>query len=356
MNYTNPKLELLKIKMGFYLVTSTIMCNFVAITYNIITMSREVFYRMMMAAALLATSACGHNKSTTDGTATADSTHNATAEFQNGLELPLPEVPVSITEPKDRAAFVLYHFWDALDFNDTVRSHNRDLLEQNFANYLTLFSVADTSEVIRAIDKLTAAARVDSVAYQQVQKVAEKYLYDPNSPMLNEDYYALFAHSFLRDAALDMSAREQFKFQLSCIAKNRCGARATDFAYVDRNGRKGTLMGTPFQGKLMVIFYDPDCDECKASIAEWGQSNALNELIASQRVTVLAVCTEGEKSAWQQHLVEMPTNWLVTYDASGINEKNLYILRAMPTIYIIGEDHRIVGKDVLPTQVLQVLE
>jgi hypothetical protein len=311
----------------------------------------------MVAAALLTAAACGHNPSGTSNTTDAtDSTVVAPDGKDGHLELPLPEVPVALTEPKDRAAFVLYHFWDALDFRDTLRSHNKDLLEQNFANYLTLFSVADTAEVERAIEHFTEAARVDTAAYRKVRKVVYKYLYDPNSPMLNEDYYALFVRNFLKDASLDVATVERYKFDLMCIAKNRCGSMATDITYVDRDGRKNTLLRTKYTGKLMLIFYDPDCDECKETLAALSQNETLNQWIADRRVTVLAVCTEGEKSAWQQHLASMPNNWTVAFDVSGVNEKNSYILRAMPTIYILDETHRILGKDVPAQQALQILE
>jgi len=48
------------------------------------------------------------------------------------LELPLPTVPNSLVTPRDRAGYVMMHFWDALDATDTVRSLNKDFWEQNF--------------------------------------------------------------------------------------------------------------------------------------------------------------------------------------------------------------------------------
>jgi thioredoxin-related protein len=310
----------------------------------------------MMAAALLVPAACGHSHSTANNGSSGDSSVAVSVVQDGSLELPLPQVPTTLTEPKERAANVLYHFWDALDFRDTVRSHNDDLLEQNFANYLTLFPVADTADVILAINRFTAAAKADTAAYRKVRKVAYKYLYDPNSPMLNEDYYALFVRKFLQDASLDLATSERYKFDLRCIAQNRCDSPATDFSYVDRNGHKNTLRNTRYTGKLLLLFYDPECDECKQFLSEFSQNETLNQWIAEQRVTVLAVCTEGEKSAWQQHLVGMPDNWTVAYDESGINDKSLYILRAMPTLYILDADHRIVGKDVPAQQLLQMLQ
>jgi thioredoxin-related protein len=131
---------------------------------------------------------------------------------------------------------------------------------------------------------------------------------------------------------------------------------AADFKFENRNGSNGSLLSTKYTGYLMLIFYDPDCDECKETLAGLSQNNMLNDMIAERLVTVLAVCTEGEKHTWQCSLSDLPNSWTVTYDISGINENNIYILRAMPTIYILDENHRIVGKDVLADQALQILE
>ena len=54
-------------------------------------------------------------------------------------ELPLPEVPAGMTAPEERASYILSRFWDGMDFTDTLRSHNRPFMEQNFVNFLSLF-------------------------------------------------------------------------------------------------------------------------------------------------------------------------------------------------------------------------
>ena len=58
---------------------------------------------------------------------------------RSGYVLSLPDVPPSLTAPEERAAYIIAHFWDGMDFGDTLRCRDRAFMEQNFVNYLSLF-------------------------------------------------------------------------------------------------------------------------------------------------------------------------------------------------------------------------
>lgn len=82
---------------------------------------------------------------------------NSSADTLQGSprELPLPEVPALLTAPEERAAYVLEHFWDGMDFRDTLRSRDRLFMEQCFVNFLSLFPHALPS---RCLPRRQAAA------------------------------------------------------------------------------------------------------------------------------------------------------------------------------------------------------
>ena len=48
----------------------------------------------------------------------------------NVRKLPLPEVPSMLTVPEERAEYIIGHFWDGVDFADTLRSHDRLFMER----------------------------------------------------------------------------------------------------------------------------------------------------------------------------------------------------------------------------------
>lgn len=265
-------------------------------------------------------------------------------------ELPLPEVPVTLRDPASRAAYIVNHFWDGLEFGDTLRSRNSGFMEQNFANFISLFPHADPESLAPAVRTLMGKARADSAAYMLLTDIAEKYLYDPNSPMLSEDYYILFLEQMVDSPLLGEYGSMRPRYQLEAARKNRPGMTAADFPYLTRNGRRATLHTTSAKEYLLLLFYDPECGHCKEIMAQLEQDSLLADRVRSGRLKVLAICAEEDLEAWKRTASSLPRQWTVGFDTGNIYEQGLYVVRAMPTLYLLDKDKRVVLKDVLPAQ------
>lgn len=296
--------------------------------------------------------ACGNNRAAQN--AAAAETKPAVDTLAD-LELPLPVLPATLTDPSARAAYIIEHYWDAMDFRDTLRSHNVDFVEQNFANFVSVFPYADAQSQRNAAGRLLDCAKVDKEAYLLVAETAEKYLYDPNSPMLSEDYYMLFLEHLASSPVLDEYETVRYVWQLDAAKKNRPGMRAADFSYVTPEGRRRTLRETPCGSELLLIFYDPDCGHCKEIITALTEERLLNEMTADGRITVLAVHSGEQKSLWEETASQLPAGWLKGYESGLLQESGAYVLRAMPTIYLLNSRKEVVLKDVLPEQLMYYL-
>ncbi len=293
----------------------------------------------MLSALFVACSSASADKQATSGTIVADSA---------SVELPLPVVPTSLTDPADRAAFVMAHFWDSLDFNDTVRCLNDDFVEQNFSNFASLFSIADRPALEQAVSCLMSRAAKQPRVYKKFVDTARKYLYDPNSPMLNEDYYAAFVDCVLSQDVCDEADRVRLTAERGWINQNRVGSIATDFKYRTPAGKVTTLLQTPINEQLLLVLYDPTCDNCHAIIDEMKQNVPINAALADGTLQILAINMLIDEKPSQ-----LPDTWLQGTDLSNIQDRDLYVIRATPSLYIIDSDHRIVAKDISPSQILQ---
>ena len=307
----------------------------------------------------LSVAACGGNSVRRGSAAASDSaTESATAsapdEPQPQLELPLPEVPAMLREPSLRAAYIIEHFWDAMDFADTLRSHSTDFMEQNFSNFISVFPYADEKAQRKAVDRVMTAAQVDSAAYYKLADIAEKYLYDPNSPMLSEDYYILFLEKLVDSPLAGDYGAIRYRYQLEGALKNRPGTIASDFAYITRDGRSYMLRSTPVEGSLLVIFYDPECDHCKDIMASVHNDTSISAAVADGRLKVLALYAGDDRALWESTARSMPEEWGVGYVTSDIIGQHRYILRAMPTMFLLDDDKRIILKDAPPALVSEM--
>lgn len=273
---------------------------------------------------------------------------------RSGCLLSLPDVPVSLTVPEERAAYIIAHFWDRMDFSDTLRCRNRAFMEQNFVNYLSLFPHAKPEALPTHIARLLERAAADSICLDLVNDLAEHYLDNPNSPMRNEEYYILFLEGLLSLPTLPEAERIRPAYQLEMARKNRPGTTATDFAYIDRHGNRRTLHNTKGE-KLMLLFYDPECEHCSEILRQVHESNIIRNSIDKKELTILAVYTEGNRKAWDGTKNSMPQEWTVAIDESSIVERELYALPAMPVIYLLDRDKKVMLKDAFLPEIEDVL-
>lgn len=264
-------------------------------------------------------------------------------------ELRLPDVPPSLTVPEERAAYLIAHFWDGMDFGDTLRCRDRAFMERNFVNYLSLFPHARPEGLPRHIARLLERAAADSICLDLLNDLAEHYLDEPNSPMRNEEYYILFLEGTLRLPGLPEEKRIRPAYRLETARKNRPGTTATDFAYTDREGNRRTLHAT--RGKrLLLLFYDPACSHCAQILDGLRESAVIGRLIENKELSVLAVYTEGDRRLWDETKASLPREWSVAIDESRIVERELYTLPAMPVIYLLDGQKTVLLKDPTPSE------
>ena len=275
--------------------------------------------------------------------------------FAQTPELPLPQVPSTLREPAARAAYIIEHFWDAMDFADHRRSLDDAFMEQAFSNFISVFPYADEAARRRAVGQVMEAAHSDSEAYLKLAEVAEKYLWETESPLKSEDFYIPFLEYIDAAAPADDYSVLRYRYQLEAARKNRPGTTASDFAYVDRNGRSSMLRKTPAQGELLIIFYDTDCDHCQEVMASLRSDAALSQAVADGTLTVLALYAGDNRALWERTAGSMPAEWRVGYVTSDIIGRQRYVLRSMPTLYLLDSQKRIILKEPSPEQLFNRL-
>lgn len=266
-------------------------------------------------------------------------------EAQSDDALPLPAVPAALREPSARAAYVAEHFWDAMDFADTLRSRDVRFMERSFADFAALLPHADDAARRTAVATLMQRAEADSAAYVLLTDIAEKYLHESASPVASEECYILFLEHMVTSRILGEYGTLRPRWQLEAAMKNRPGTVAANFVYVNAAGRHATLHRTPVSDKLLLIFYDPDCPHCAEVLASLRTDERLASRVASGELSVLAVCSGGARDLWERTLPTLPAEWGAGYESGRIQERGEYVFRTMPALYLLDRDMRVLVKD-----------
>ena len=173
--------------------------------------------------------------------------------------------------------------------------------------------------------------------------------------MRDEELFLAFAAEFMKQRVRDEGVYARLEFQRDLALKNRVGQAAADFRYVRADGKEGSLRSTAKGKPLLLVFHDPDCVQCRETMAFLEESAVLAEAVKAGKVAVLAVYTEGYEEVWQAHKDELPAGWISANDHAAVKTQLLYDLKAMPTLYLLDGEHRVALKDAAPGAVLQAV-
>lgn len=261
---------------------------------------------------------------------------------------PFPEIPTMLTQPDERKAYLMAHYWDNFNFADTALVNNRNVSEQGAANYLAILADGTLTEeqVKGSLDGFCKELEVQEHARKVFLQMMEDYLYNPNSPFHNEALYALFLERMLKSEYVDGARKSSLKFSLDLISRNCPGKRATDFVYFLPDGSKRSLAQTRAKNnRLLLVFYDPECPSCHDTMQEMVADGLLAEAVKDGKLTVLAVYTEGNQEVWKRTLSDLPQGWTVGSDHETVKQGALYDLKAMPSLYLLDGSKKVLLKD-----------
>jgi peroxiredoxin len=272
------------------------------------------------------------------------STSAAETPQQKSKQFKMVSIPQIYTEPEDRAKYLVAHYWDNFDFSDTTSANLSETAETAFVDYLSVLPYVSADVSASSIkDMLTKAQVADSV-YFFFTDMYEKYLYDARSPMHNEEYYI----PVLEQELLSPNVKEKTRVTalLNLVNRNRVGQPAINFDYTTASGKSGNLysLKTPY---TILFFFDPDCQECKKNSESIKNSEPVNNLLSKGQITMLAIYADADVAAWKTYATAAPATWTVGHDGKqSINNGELYDLKAMPTIYLLDKDKKVLLKDV----------
>ncbi|MDD3037861.1 DUF5106 domain-containing protein [Bacteroides sp.] len=257
----------------------------------------------------------------------------------------LPSIPQMMTTPEQRADFLVKHYWDNVNFADTNYIHHPDITEQAWADYCDILNHVPLETAHEAIKKTIKQTNVDKKVFSYITNLADKYLYDPNSPLRNEEFYIPVLEAMITSTVLDETEKIRPKARLKLAHKNRIGTKALDFTYTLASGAQGSLYQLKADN-ILLFLNNPGCHACTETIEQLKNAPIINKLLKENKLIVLSVYPDEELDEWKKHLSEFPKEWINGYDKKfTIKEQQVYDLKAIPTLYLLNKEKIVLLKD-----------
>lgn len=322
------------------------------------------------------------------------------------VQFPQVQVPSYINDREQAVNYMARNFWDkffalpapakdGMSSGATVAAgkkgnessgrsavHGVDSLsfEEAFGMYAQLLKVSAPKTVESSVQELFA--NLDSLALQgerrpllEVMKRVEHYFYDPNSPVLDEEIYLSALNGILAAQSLSEIDKMQYEYQHRICSLNRVGTPGADFAFrqlvsgnrlPDSNSQmysptppKGyadkTLYKNVKSEYTLLFFNNPDCSAC-GEILDAIMNSPLTEMVQQKRLAIVAMYIDEDLSAWARNREKYPTEWIYAFDHKLVlRDNNIYGLRAIPSLYLLDKDKRVILKDATVDMVINAL-
>ena len=253
------------------------------------------------------------------------------------------------------------HFWDTFLRNaegcadsdsTTLGNVPREEVEQAVANYIALLlsqplakAQSNAASFAKALTGLEQADTSGTV-FEQLSALFERYIYDPNSPVRDEDIYAGYAGEMALFLDLPVAKRASYLEDARLSSLNVRGSKATDFSFCDRSGRSYTLYGITAE-RTILFFSNPGCTACKEIIETLNSLNGMAESIAAGEIAVLNIYIDEDIHGWLDYMPIYPKSWYNGYDSEHmVRGDELYNVRAIPSLYLLDENKTVLLKDV----------
>lgn len=267
-------------------------------------------------------------------------------------EMPTP--PAIMTAPTERAGYMLGGLFEGVEEITPDMFANDRAREEWLSDLYAIGSNADEEVQRRTMDTFfnLATPAMDSIALE----IGANYLGHPNSPIFNEERYLLVMEEANKQGLLDTADQVRLEDRKALFNRNKVGFPAEDFTYQTADGSKHTLYNS-FKGyELLLMFYNPDCGTCQKFMEYIGTSNIIKSAV-KKGLKVLCIYAQDDVEEWLSKLSIVPDFATAGYNADGViwNE-SLYDLKALPTLYLLDKEKKVILKDTFPQDIENYLE
>ena len=237
----------------------------------------------------------------------------AQTQSQPQQSFPYPALPDTLRSVEQRAGYLSEHYWDNYNFADTLMLKSEEVTEQGFVNFIDILGRFNPAIAQKGIAGFTQRAFKNTAAKERFESLIEHYFENPQSPLRNDRVYLLFLEEMKNSPCYYEAETDRLAFKIKTTNKNLPGDIAINFNFKDENGKSHQLSDYRDQ-KVILYFYDPDCENCH-KVSAW-----LKQQTIPADIKVLKIIADNPIS-------------------------HIYSLRAMPTIFLLDKGNLVVLKD-----------
>ena len=204
-----------------------------------------------------------------------------------------------------------------------------------------------------SLGSILVNASKDSTVFRQTVSFLSELFSSPNSSYRNQRLYAKILETAIHSNWYNASEKEIARGKLSLSRQNTIGSLANDFPFTTAGGSIQRMYEIK-ANFLLLYFNNPECEACKEMKEALSQSTIINQKIRTGELKVLSIYADADKKNWRDHLSDYPKQWLQGIgDGETLRKSKIYDLSAIPTMYLLDKDKKVLLKDYFTSQSIE---
>ncbi len=245
------------------------------------------------------------------------------------------ENPIKI--PTDYLSEIKNHFFDAVDFNDSILI-NSTFINDKIFDYIFYLNQSNDMMALNEMQKESidiGLPKLDnSILKKNIEEsILNQYAEDQNGEMVNfmlQNHYGKLPHS-MQDIA--------FKNHMLSEVKTAIGKKSPDVIW-EENGISKSLYKTNDSNIYIIVFFSSGCPHCQQEMPEFHKF-----IQSTSNIKVIAIGLEDEKTNWE-NMIQDYSNFtnildLDKWDSSRVQD---FGISAIPNYFILNKDKNIIAK------------
>ena len=265
---------------------------------------------------------------------------------QDKRTFPFVTIPTVYASQEAQTEFLVKHYWDQFDFNDTVWVGSAEqITERALTEYLSVLPYASYPVICEGIKILLDRADTNQAMYAFFSSRMEFYFSATNSSFRSDEFYIPVLEHMVSSNSLDNPRKERPNALLPLLNKNRPGTQAADIHYTMVSGAKNSLFNLKSE-YILVVFYNFDCEDCNVLKKSIDESDVVNEMLKQRKLTILAIYPGANLDGWKRSSTQVPASWINGYDHDEeIGREGTYELRSIPTLFLLDRNYTVILKE-----------
>lgn len=256
--------------------------------------------------------------------------------------------PDELVSLEERSDYIMKHFWDNMNFK-SGKAVDQYALTHAFSVYSSAMPYASREAVEQSTKELIKKLQKNPALLLQFTKAAEENLYGNRAQFWVDEIYIPFLQALVNAKKIDKVRKIKYERQLKLLSNSQPGTIAPNFTFTKPDGTPGRYF--PMRTPTLIEFGSPTCHECRMARLKLESNVALQNAVNNGQVSILFIIPE-EEDDWQNKVSSYNSKWAV---GSSDDVADIYDIRLSPTFYVIGNDGKIIAKNITADNAVSLL-